>query len=365
MTSERRYERLRPDEMERLVAAAPVAWVPIGPMEFHGPHLPFGVDAFEAHGLCCRTAELAGGVVLPASYVASGTLDLPFTLDFSPATVELTVAATIDTLAGRGFRVVVVLTGHGPLDLNHMLKRVAGEAEQRHTGLRVYALCWLELNAAGMAAPDEGEPTVVDHAALVETSWMLHLEPDLVDVQRLADDPDASHVGVYGRNPRFTASEGFGAAQIDAATALLAQRVQALLDGAALDPLADLRRFVELSWPERPTLAGRAGDRQSAAVLLHNPSRASRYLSGLQMLRVDGRALDAAEVTLVNQSPGETGVPVSAAALGPEKGFYVRRGQTATMLLDEPVAPGEHRVELMLGLGGVSELALDEVVVFS
>src|SRR3954471_7082558 len=100
-----RYERLHPAELRE---AAPLAYVPIGTLEFHGEHLPFGVDSFEAHGLCLRAAAASGGVVLPPVYVASGCLALPFTLTFEPALVEELVRATVGQLARRGFRAVVV-----------------------------------------------------------------------------------------------------------------------------------------------------------------------------------------------------------------------------------------------------------------
>lgn len=360
MSADRRYERLRPDELASLQAAAPVAYVPIGPMEFHGPHLPVGVDAFEAHGLCLRAARRSGGVVLPPSYVASGCLDLPFTLDFEPALVEAWARATLGQLVRGGFEVLVLMTGHGPLDLNHLLKRVCAEVEAAE-GVRAYGLCWLELNAAMASGPQTGEPTIVDHAALVETSWMLHLEPDLVRTDLLADDPEAAHEGVYGRNPRFSASGERGAAQVAAAAALLAERVGALARGDALDPLADLRRFVEASWPEPLELRGRAGD--EAALLVHNPGRASRYVSSLDV-EIDGRPLGPAGVTLVNTSPGETGRPLAAADLGPERGFYVRRGQTATVRLGVPLAAGARAVRTRIGLGGVAEATLAADVEF-
>jgi creatinine amidohydrolase len=349
---ERRYERLHPAEIAGLVAAAPIAWVPIGTLEHHGPHLPFGVDAFEAHGLLLEAAARAGGVVLPPTYVASGCLEMDFTLSFSRELVEAQVRETVALLARRGFRVVVVLTGHGPLDLVHLLKRVCAEA----AATRAYGLCWLELNAAAMTGPEEGEPRVVDHAALVETSWMLALQPELVRLDRLADDPDAAHAGVYGRNPRFTASQEWGRASVDAAAALLAQRATGLLAGEPLAELADLRRFVECSWPEPLELAGAESDGELTRLALHNPGRASRYLSALE-IAVDGRAVDPTEVVLTNASPGETGEPFAAAALGRESGFYVRRGQTATVAI--PAVPaGEHDIRIAVGLAGVDRLVV-------
>jgi creatinine amidohydrolase len=349
---ERRYERLHPDELGALVAAAPIAWVPIGTLEHHGPHLPFGVDAFEAHGLLLEAAARAGGVVLPPTYVASGCLDMDFTLSFSRELVEAQVRETIALLACRGFRVVVVLTGHGPLDLVHLLKRVCAETTAAQPNLRAYGLCWLELNAAATTGPEDGEPRVIDHAALVETSWMLALQPDLVRLDRLADDPEAAHAGVYGRNPRFTASGEWGRESIDAAAALLARRATGLLAGEPFDDLADLRRFVECSWPEPLELAGA----EQTRLHLHNPGRASRYLSALDVA-IDGVAVDPARVVLTNDSPGETGVPISAAALGKESGFYVRRGQTATLAIPA-IAPGEHDVRLTVGLAGVDRLVV-------
>jgi creatinine amidohydrolase len=360
---ERRYERLLPYELGALVDEAPIAYVPVGTLEFHGPHLPFGVDSFSSHRLCLRAAEHSGGVVLPPVYLAAGCLDMPFTLTFDLELVHAWVRATLDQLALRGFRAAVVLTGHGPLDLNHLLKRACREAEAANPGFAAYGLCWLELNASRLTAPEAGEPTVVDHAAMVETSWMLALEPDLVRLDRLDDDPAARHDGVYGPNPRFTASLGLGRAQIAACAELLGARARDLAEGRRVDVLADLRAFVEHGWPERPELAARAGD--PAALLLTNPGRASRYVSGLRVT-VDGEAVDRDAVVLVNRSPGETGIAVRASALSPERGFYVRRGQTATLTLEGVAAsPGPRDVRVELELGGVTTLALDERLDFA
>lgn len=360
--TELRYERLHPAELRAAVERAPIAFVSIGTLEFHGEHLPFGVDSFEAHGLCMRAAELAGGVVLPPLYLASGCLDLPFTLSFEPELVHHWVSATIDRLADRGFKVVIVLTGHGPLDLSHLLKRACAEAQARRPGLAAYALCWLELNAARLTKREAGEPTCIDHAARVETSWMLALEPDLVRLDRLSGDPEAAHVGIYGRNPRFTASAEFGEDQIAAAAKLLGTRATELLASRRLDPFADLRAFVEFGWPERPVLRGLAGP--DPKLLVKNPGRSSRYVSALRV-DVDGSSLDPSLLVLINDSPGETGKPVPASTLGPEDGFYLRRGQEATVALGGiALAPGAHRVRVEIGLGGVTSLVMDEDVEF-
>jgi creatinine amidohydrolase len=359
---ERRYERLRPAELRALCEEAPLAYVPLGPLEYHGEHLPTGVDLFEAHGLCLRAAAQSGGVVLPSMYFASGALDLPFTLTFTPKLVHSCIRATISQLVARGFRAIVVLTGHGPLDLNHMLKRACAEAEAEHRGLAAYGLCWIELNAARLTAPETGDPSTVDHAARIETSWMLELEPDLVRLDALEDDPEASQLGIYGRNPRFTASVELGRSQLEQGATLLAERARGLLAGVRPDTFEDLRKFIEYGWTERPRLRGEAAP--EASLVLHNPGRSSRYISSIE-LAVDGRPVGRDQIILVNHSAGETGVPMRASELAAERGFYVRRDQDATIALgDLPVRPGVHDVVLELGLGGVTTLLLEEQVEF-
>jgi creatinine amidohydrolase len=359
---ERRYERLRPAELRSIVETAPLAYVPLGPLEFHGEHLPTGVDWLTSHALSLRAAEQSGGAVLPPLYLVSGCLDLPFTLTYPIQLVHAWVRATIEQLVQRGFRAVVILTGHGPLDLIHMIKRACAEAQAENPGLAAYGLCWTELNAARLTRPETGDPWVGDHAARIETSWMLALDPALVDLAELSDDPEAAHLGVYGRNPRFNASRELGLEQIEPAASLLAERARALLAGERPDTFADLENLVRYAWSERPVLRGRASP--AAELVLHNPGLSSRFISSLG-LTIDGEPVDLAQVALVNRSPGETGVAMRAAELGPENGFYVRRGQDASISLgDLPSVSGPHHVVLEIGLGGVTRLVLDEPVEF-
>lgn len=46
--TEARMGRLSSDEVAARLAEASVAYVPIGSLEFHGPHLPLGVDLITA-----------------------------------------------------------------------------------------------------------------------------------------------------------------------------------------------------------------------------------------------------------------------------------------------------------------------------
>lgn len=367
-TPEVRLERLRPDEIAAALARAPIAWVPWGALEYHADHLPNGTDGITAHGLLVAAAERGGGVVLPWSYLTFGTLALPWSFRYDPELVAGALRQTLRQLPGQGVRLAVVLTGHGPLDLDHLIKRVCAEVESEGGGLLTMGLCYLELNAALGTGLGTDWPVAVDHGSTMETSWVAALAPDLVTPERLPDDRDAALAGIYGPNPRFTMDARVGAAQIAAAADLLVERAAARLRGERYDPFADLRLFVKRYWPERLVLAGRAGRpgdaRSGAAILLTNPGPVSRYLSGLE-LRIDGSVIPRTGLTLINTTAGEAGIPLTAAGLDPEHGFYVRRRQTAELRLSLTVSPGPRAVDLSLSLAGVTDLAIREVVDFA
>jgi creatinine amidohydrolase len=363
-----RLERLRFEEVAAAIERAPIAWIPLGSLEYHADHLPNGTDGMTAHAVLVRAAERAGGVVLPWSYVTMGVLALPWSLRFDASTVADVVRQTLRQVAANGVRLAIVHTGHGPLDLNHLIKRVCAEVEAEGIGLRAMGLCYLELNAALGAGLGTDWPVAVDHGSTMETSWIGAIEPDLVRTDRLPADRDATIVGVYGPNPRYSMDAATGAAQVDAAAALLADRATSILRDEPFDPYADLRLFVERYWPERLLLAGRAGTPGDAtggpAILLTNPTPVSRYVTGARLV-LDGAEVPAAGLTFVNPTVGETGEPFPVASLGPEHGFYIRRQQTGELRLPVPVAAGTRSVELALGLAGVTDAFYAEQVVFA
>lgn len=67
-----RWEEMYPDEIEAAVATFPVAWLPFGCLERHGPHLALGNDGIKAHAVCLLTAERYGGVARPVSFMHIG-----------------------------------------------------------------------------------------------------------------------------------------------------------------------------------------------------------------------------------------------------------------------------------------------------
>ena len=69
MTEKVLYEELCPAEFQDRLQACPVAYLPLGTLEWHGPHLPLGADGIQSQELFIRTAERIGGIVLPKLFL--------------------------------------------------------------------------------------------------------------------------------------------------------------------------------------------------------------------------------------------------------------------------------------------------------
>jgi len=60
-----RYAELLPSEFRTRLAERPIAYLPLGNLEWHGEHLPLGSDALQAEGLMVECARQFGGIVMP------------------------------------------------------------------------------------------------------------------------------------------------------------------------------------------------------------------------------------------------------------------------------------------------------------
>ena len=110
-----RLDRLTWREVERLLESRPVALLPAGSTEQHGPIGVIGTDALCATAVAEWASGLTGAVVAPALAYAPA----PFNMGF-PGTVSIPetlfgelAAAVVDGLLTTGFEHVLVVNGHG------------------------------------------------------------------------------------------------------------------------------------------------------------------------------------------------------------------------------------------------------------
>ena len=75
MQEEVRYHMLRPAEIVERRKKCPVAYIPIGTLEWHGPQNPVGSDTLQAEGLAVLCARKGGGLVFPSLYYGESRLE--------------------------------------------------------------------------------------------------------------------------------------------------------------------------------------------------------------------------------------------------------------------------------------------------
>jgi creatinine amidohydrolase len=62
---------MRPEEIIEERERLPLIYLPIGPLEWHGPHLPLGTDPLHAREVAIGLAKKLGGVVLPPYFIGT------------------------------------------------------------------------------------------------------------------------------------------------------------------------------------------------------------------------------------------------------------------------------------------------------
>jgi creatinine amidohydrolase len=159
------YHRSWPDVPSRALLL-----IPTGSFEQHGPHLPLHTDTTIATAVAEQAANLLDGPVVvgpPVAYGASGEhQDFPGTVSMGTralCAVLIELVRSASTWAGR----TVFVNGHG----GNRDALVAAVATLREEGRDA---AWVPCAA----------PCGDAHAGQTETSVMLHLAPQLVDLSR-------------------------------------------------------------------------------------------------------------------------------------------------------------------------------------
>lgn len=226
------YEEMLPHELEAAIATFPVAYVPVGSLEWHGRHLALGNDTLKAHGILVRTAQKFGGVVVPPTYWGHMAFWKPGCHPgLSQETVDRLYTEIFTGLVTVGFRVVIGVTGH---DVDPQVASLQKAVDAISA----------DGKAAGYAMK-EGEDInlepigPMDHAALWETSLLMALRPELVDMAQIAEEDLESEegrkaAGIGGRDPRGKASAELGEMAIAAMVDRIGAKAQELL--ASLGP---------------------------------------------------------------------------------------------------------------------------------
>ena len=195
------WQDMTTEEIGALDASRVIALLPVAAIEQHGPHLPLSVDATIVDGIVARALELLPEAlpvsVLPTQAIGKSNehLAFPGTLTLGAETLARLWTEIGDSVARAGVRKLVMFNAHGGQP--QAMEIVARELRVRH-GMLAVAASWYAFGVPdGLFPQDELRHGI--HGGAVETSIMLHLRPDLVRRDRLADFPSlgARMAGAY------------------------------------------------------------------------------------------------------------------------------------------------------------------------
>lgn len=237
--------------------------VPLGSCEQHGGHLPVFVDSIQVSAIAERAEQKLGDrvILLPTLWLGSSHhhLDYPGTVSILPSLYSEVIKSIAKCILSAGFRRILFLNGHGgnKVPAAQALSELVCECDAADDAYLLLT-SWWELTgeslSAGMDSPS------LSHACEYETSLVLALRPELVNLDRAREGPmalsndwvrtegtTASRVAMFRRFRRLTAAGSMG--KPTKATAEKGQRILEL----TVDELVSLLGEIA-DWPDLPAI---------------------------------------------------------------------------------------------------------------
>lgn len=231
------------------IAETELAILPVGSIEQHGPHLPVATDWIIADALGRRVAEKTGGFYIPALPISTnkehrgkkGSVGM-----HSDIFYKMIVDICLD-LKAQGFRRIAIIQGHGGI---FVMNSIVRELNADHNPdlfvakVDILEVCWPVFEKQNILESKGGL-----HADEAETSLILHLHPELVDMTRAKDFyPDVSRPMLnYGGIPRFCPDGVWGAP-----TKASAEKGRRMLDIAVEESVKWMNNIFEMMQKKQP-----------------------------------------------------------------------------------------------------------------
>jgi len=193
------WEELNVPQFEQAVKDSEgVCILPIGVIEKHGNHLPLGTDMFTVTSVCKAAAEQEKAVVFPYYFLGqiSEARHYPGTVAASHKLMMESLREMCDEISRNGLKKILIMSGHG--GNGHFLPFFAQEMPRLDRDYSVYT------GFVGNATQEQrkkimeaaGSDNLGSHAGLGETSMIMHLRSDLVNManQNPADSESKNRI---------------------------------------------------------------------------------------------------------------------------------------------------------------------------
>lgn len=189
--AERKSHHLAELTLPQLRANMPnVVVLPFAATEPHGNHLPYGTDIIEVQAIAttaCGLARQQGANVVALPTIPFGVQTsqqtYPLAMNLNPSTLNQILSDLTESLDNSGVEKAVILNGHGGNDFYMHLKELFGKRKLFLIQVNWFAMCRELQNE--LFTPGG------DHANDMETSLVLHLRPELVEMSSAGPQPTA------------------------------------------------------------------------------------------------------------------------------------------------------------------------------
>ena len=238
--------------------------IPLGSIEQHGHHLPLCVDTAQVTAIAERAEKALGddALVLPTLWLGCSEhhMDFPGTVSVRPSLYSEMIKSVARSVLRADFKRIFFLNGHGGNETpaSQALTELAGEDDIADAAHMAFA-SWWQVGRDAIAPKKHAMSTAaISHACEYETSLMLAIRPELVDLAAAKDykpvlstpwysSGDGGKVRLFHRFHRLTAAGSMG--QPSAGSA---DKGRSMLDALVADVVAFIRDFA--TWSELPPI---------------------------------------------------------------------------------------------------------------
>ena len=211
------------DEYDAKLKSGAVLMLPCGTIEQHAYHLPLGVDKLLPTAVCADVARQTGAIVAdPIVYGAKsqprmgGGQAFVGTTSLDGGTYFNVVRDVLREFMRHGARKICVVNGHYENSMFVMEGVDLALREARYDNIDDIKIMRLEYwDYVKQATIDKVFPNgfpgmALEHAAVVETSLMLHYHPDLVDLSKIVEQEPAEfpHYDIFPHTKRWVPESG-------------------------------------------------------------------------------------------------------------------------------------------------------------
>lgn len=215
-----KFEHLRPGEILEEQKRKSIVYLPIGPLEWHGPAMPYGTDPLGAEYVALKAAQMTGGVVMPTLYIGTERERTPEILDamgfedvcqyivgqdfpandmkslyFKEDVFCMILRAYLDLLVRQKYRLIVIVNGHGAENQNYAMNRMCTEYSHETDSKVIYV--------SSFVMPD-GLTKELGHGNCAECSMAMFLHEEDVDLSAYPVQEKRLRSNAWGINDIFT-----------------------------------------------------------------------------------------------------------------------------------------------------------------